>query len=113
MAVYKRGQTYHYEFLFAGKRIRESANTTSKTVAKEAEKNRRRALERTLARLPAEKREDRIKSVNDLVRTYLKGYELSHREKSILFAKGGLPASPKHLAGFYCPILPKTLFATT
>ena len=31
-----------YEFSFAGKRIRESAKTHLKTVAKEAEKNRRR-----------------------------------------------------------------------
>ena len=67
MAVFKRGGTYHYEFLFAGKRIRESAHTSSKTVAKEAEKTRRRELERTLAGLPAEKREDRIQSVNDVV----------------------------------------------
>ena len=49
MGVYKRGDTWWYEFVFAGKRVRESAKTTSKTIAKEAEKNRRRALERTLA----------------------------------------------------------------
>ena len=58
MAVVKRGKYYWYEFIFAGKRIRESAKTTSKTVAKEAEKDRRRALERTLAGLPAENRAD-------------------------------------------------------
>jgi hypothetical protein len=51
MSVYKRGESYHYEFLFAGKRIRESAHTMSKTVGREAEKNRKRELERTLAGL--------------------------------------------------------------
>jgi len=105
MAVYKRGNTYHYEFLFAGKRIRESAKTTSKTVAKEAEKNRRRALERTLAGLPAEKREDRIKSVNDMVAAYLTEYELGHREKSILFAHGRLARVTERLGSILLPDL--------
>lgn len=105
MAVYKRGDTYHYEFLFAGKRIRESANTASKTVAKEAERNRRRALERTLAGLPAEKREDRIKSVKDMVGAYLEGYELNHRQKSILFAKGRLARVTDALGGVLLPDL--------
>lgn len=90
MSVYKRGGAYHYEFLFAGKRIRESARTTSKTVAKEAEKNRKRELERTLAGLPATDRMDRIKSAGEMVKKYLESYSLSHRPKSILFAKGRL-----------------------
>ena len=38
MAVYKRSDVYWYEFIFAGKRIRESSKSTSKTVAREAEK---------------------------------------------------------------------------
>ena len=90
MSVYKRGDSYHYEFLFAGKRIRESAHTTSKTVAKEAEKNRKRELERTLAGLPATDRMDRIKSAGDMVKGYLESYGLGHRAKSVLFAKGRL-----------------------
>jgi len=60
MAVYKRCDVYWYEFIFAGKRIRESAKTGSKTVAKEAEKDR--------------PRENRIRSVNDVVRPYLYAY---------------------------------------
>ena len=36
MAVYKRGETWWYSFLFAGQRIQESAKTHSKTVAKRA-----------------------------------------------------------------------------
>jgi len=40
MAVFKRGEVWYYEFIFAGKRIRESTKTTSKTLAKEAEKIR-------------------------------------------------------------------------
>ena len=90
MAVYKRGDVYWYEFIFAGKRVRESAKTTSKTIAQESEKARRRGLERTRAGLPAEKREDRIKSVSELVPVYRDAYGSSHREQSILFVKGRL-----------------------
>lgn len=105
MSVYRRGDAYWYEFIFAGKRVRESAKTTSKTVAREAEKNRRRELERTLAGLPAQKREDRIKSVNDMICAYLEAYELSHRPKSILFAKGRLAQVTKHLGATLLPDL--------
>ena len=90
MAIYKRGGVYWYEFVFAGKRVRESAKTSSKTVAKEAEKDRHRELERTLAGLPIEPRENRIRSVSDVVTPYLDAYKLNHREQSVLFAKGRL-----------------------
>jgi len=58
MSVHKRGAIWWYEFTFAGRRIRESAKTTRKTVAIEAEKARRRELERALAGLPVEEREE-------------------------------------------------------
>ncbi len=45
MGVYRRGSTWWYEFSFNGARIRESAHTTSKTIAKQAEMQRRRQLE--------------------------------------------------------------------
>jgi integrase len=90
VAVYKRGEVWWYEFIFAGKRVRESAMTTSKTVAKEAEKSQRRALERTLVGLPTEQRQNRVRSVNEMVKPYLDAYALSHRPKSVLFANGRL-----------------------
>lgn len=45
--IYRRGKNgiYSYRFRFAGRMIHESARTTSKTVAREAERNRRRELE--------------------------------------------------------------------
>jgi integrase len=109
MAVYKRGEFYWYEFIFMGRRVRESAKTASKTVAKEAESSHRRALEKTLAGLPSEKREDRIKSVADLVKPYLDAYELGHREKSILFAKGRLSHVKRLLGGVLLPDLTETV----
>ena len=45
MSVYRRGDTWWYKFKFAGQTIRESAKTASKTVAKNAERARRRELE--------------------------------------------------------------------
>jgi integrase len=45
MSVFKRGETYWFKFLFQGQLIRESAKTNSKTVAREAERARRRDLE--------------------------------------------------------------------
>jgi hypothetical protein len=93
--------------------VRESAKTPSKIVAKEAEKARRRELERTLAGLPAEKREDRIRSVNDVVKTYLGGYPLSHRDKSVLFANGRLAQVSRVLGAPSCQISLRQRFTST
>lgn len=45
--IYKRGKNgiYSYRFRFAGRMIHESARTKSKTLAREAERQRRRELE--------------------------------------------------------------------
>ena len=56
MSVYKRGETYWFKFLFQGQQIRESARTNSKTVAREAERARRRDLELGLNRIGKRKR---------------------------------------------------------
>jgi integrase len=45
MSVFRRGKVYWFEFNFNGSRIRETARTTSKTIAKQAEMQRRRELE--------------------------------------------------------------------
>ncbi len=45
MSVYKRGEVWWYKFRFAGQMIRESSKSESKTVAKDAERVRRRELE--------------------------------------------------------------------
>src|SRR5512142_747431 len=85
-------EIFWYEFTFAGKRIRESAKTTRKTIATEAENNRRLELEKTLAGVPVEKRETRINSVADVLKSYTTRYELDHRgrQQSINFSKSRL-----------------------
>jgi integrase len=45
MSLYKRGDVWWYKFRFAGQVIRESTKSDSKTVAKDAERARRRELE--------------------------------------------------------------------
>ena len=45
MSVYKAGDVWWYKFRFAGQVIRESSKSESKTVAKDAERQRRRELE--------------------------------------------------------------------
>jgi integrase len=48
MSLYKRGNVWWFKFRFEGQVIRESANTASKTLARDAERARRRELERVV-----------------------------------------------------------------
>ena len=48
MSVYKRGEVWWYKFRFNGQAVRESADTGSKTVVRDAERVRRRELEEGL-----------------------------------------------------------------
>ena len=45
MSLYKRGNVWWYKFRFNGQPIRDSSHSQSKTVAREAERARRRQLE--------------------------------------------------------------------
>lgn len=103
MAVYRpkrKGDTskvFICEFVYLGKRFQESTGATSKTVAKEYEKRRKAELERAAAGLPTEQKAARIRTVNDVVTPYLRGYKLAHRPKSVLFSEGRLAQVKKAL----------------
>src|SRR4030081_2088992 len=84
MALFKRGGIWWYEFVFARRRVRESAKTTSKTVAKLAEQNRRRQLEDGFKGVE-DKRRERIRSIKELGKAYLDDYKLRH--KAVTFAE--------------------------
>jgi len=56
MSLYRRGGVWWFEFEFQGQRIRESAQTSSKTIAKQAELQRRRELETGINRISEPKR---------------------------------------------------------
>jgi integrase len=88
MSVYKRGDTYWYHFVFAERHIQESAKTKSKTVAKEAERKRRRELEEAYNGL-TDNRPTRVTPVKDLASAFLAGYKLRN-PRSATFAKYAL-----------------------
>ena len=78
MAVYKRGGVWWYKFRFANRHIRESSKTTSKTVAKEAEKKRHRELEEGYNDL-TDSRGERVQTIASVATAYLEDYKLKHR----------------------------------
>ncbi|MCC6860860.1 MAG: site-specific integrase [Bryobacterales bacterium] len=84
----KQAKVWWYEFIFAGRRVKESSKSTRKTIAEESERNKRLELERALAGIPTEKREDRIRTVATALEDYRKGYGVNHREKSLAWVKG-------------------------
>lgn len=87
MAVYKRGGVWWYEFWFANVRIRESTKATSKTVAKEAEKSRRRELEKGYNGLATEDRSRRVLTVRQAAESFLTDYKPRHRPHSAVYMK--------------------------
>src|ERR1051326_7560487 len=91
---WKKSRQWWYEFTFAGRSIREPAKTHSKTVAKEAEKQRRRELELGYNNLD-DRREIRIQSFATIAQGYLEDYELRHR--SAVFARYAVGHLVRHL----------------
>jgi integrase len=94
MAVFKRGGVWWYKFYFAGQFIRESARSTSKTVAKDAENQRRRELEQGYHNL-RQRRENRIRLLRDVADEYLADYKL--RFRGITFAVYAIGHVVRHL----------------
>jgi integrase len=94
MALFRRGDIWWYEFLFARRRVRESARTASKTVARLAEQQRRRELERGFNGFE-DVREDRIRSFGEIADEYLADYALRH--KSVSFAQHAVGNLKRHL----------------
>ena len=82
MALFKRRQVWWYKFYFAGQEIRESSKSNSKTVAKNAEQQRRKELEAGNHNLK-EVRQQRIRYLSDVIADYLVGYRLRYRSASL------------------------------
>lgn len=76
-----------FAFTYAGRRIRESANTSRKTIAGEAEKQRRLELERAMAGIPSEKPENRIRTVTVALKEYIAAYAVNHRAGALTWVK--------------------------
>ena len=75
MSLFPRGEIWWYEFWFAGQRIRESTKSASKTVAKQAEKNRKRELEEGFNNI-ADQRRERIRTFRDMAEDFYDAYNL-------------------------------------
>ncbi len=71
-------ESWWYDFVFAGRRYREPAKTASKTLAKEAEKKRRRELEEGFNNVATPKKE-RVQTLADVATPYLEDYKVKHR----------------------------------
>lgn len=77
MSVYKRGDVWWYGFNFAGRVYQESTKSKSKTLAKEAEKKRRRELEEAFNDT-GDKRKARVQTISVLASAYLEDYAVRH-----------------------------------
>lgn len=66
MSLYKRGDVWWYKFCFNGQLIRESSKSESKTVAKDAERARRRELEQAYNRIPKRERVPLLSNAADV-----------------------------------------------
>ena len=95
MSVYKRGGMYWYHFVFAKQHIQEPAKTKSKTVAKDAEKRRRRELEEAYNGL-TDNRVDRVTPIKGIAAEYLESYKLRN-PKSAVFAEYAIEKIKKYL----------------
>jgi integrase len=75
MSLFRRGDVWWYEFWFAGRRIRESSKSPSKTVAKGAEQKRKRELEAGFNNF-TDQRHERIRTFSDMADEYFDAYKL-------------------------------------
>jgi len=93
------------DFNICGRRIRESTGVTRKTLAVEAEKRRKLDLERSLAGLPTESKESRIRTVGEVCEAYRNRYAQGHKPKSLTWVNERLAPILRHLAGVVLPDL--------
>jgi integrase len=84
----KHTKVWYYEFIFAGRLVKESAKTKSKTVAKQAEQARRRELEKGFNGV-SDGRQERIRNVEELASGFLADYKV-RKPKSATFAQHAL-----------------------
>ena len=95
MSVYKRGDVWWYKFRFAGQLIRESTKSESKTVAKDAERIRRRELEESWNQIKRRKlppllsiaAADWLKTRTNIAHSTERSYKLAISQLSTDFGK--------------------------
>jgi integrase len=98
MSLYKRGEVWWYKFRFAGQIIRESSKSESKTIAKDAERARRRELEESFNRI-SRPRTAQLFSV--AAETWLKGKVAHLSPRSVIIERANL----KHINPYFGKLL--------
>ena len=88
MGVFQRGRVWCDKFSFAGREIIESSKSRSKTMAKDAEKQRRRELEEGFHNL-GNAGEQRIRPLKEIIDEYLVGYVFRNRAPRFPLATAG------------------------
>ena len=99
MSVFKRGRIWWYKFYFANNLVRESAKTSSKTLAKEAEKQRRRELEEGYNGLSGEDRTKRVLTLSQAADELLGDYPLRRKASSVRYLKQRIAHLKAHMGG--------------
>ena len=97
MSVYLRGNTWWYKIHFANRVIRESTKTHLKTLAREAEKLRRRQLEEGFNGLTPESRTDRIKTLREAAVGYEQAYRVRNSPNAARYSKYCIQHLTEHL----------------
>jgi integrase len=98
MSVYKRGGVCWYKFRFAGQVIRESSKSDSRTVAREAERARRRELEEAFNRI---KKPRAVQLFSLAAEKWLRAKEAHLAPRSVIIERANL----KHLSPFFGKLL--------
>lgn len=80
MAVYKRGKTYWYKFVFNGRVVRESARTGNKRVAEQIEAARKTQLAKREVGLDVQKKT--VPTIKEAVKEFLQWSNTEHATKT-------------------------------
>ena len=98
MSVYRRGDVWWYKFRFAGQMIRESSKSESKTVARDAERARRRELEGSFNSISKPRTAQLFSTAAD---TWLKAKIAHLSPRSVIIERANL----KHINPYFAKML--------
>jgi integrase len=98
MSVYRRGEVWWYKFRFAGQMIRESSKSASKTVARDAERARRRELEGSFNSISKPRTAQLCSTASD---TWLKAKIAHLSPRSVIIERANL----KHINPYFAKML--------
>ena len=104
MSVYRRGEVWWYKFRFAGQMIRESSKSESKTVARDAERARRRELEGSFNSISKPRTAQLCSTAAD---TWLKAKIAHLSPRSVIIERANL----KHINPYFAKMLLRDISA--